>query len=117
MRFTGDGKHWREFNIYILTVSEQDEYEEDEMERLGLPSRRQRKSNNEEAQITSLSLPLEDISDYYESYNSVKKVKGVAISTYPGANYFLAISYKEFKKMRYAAGLEIDPRPWYKRIF
>lgn len=99
-------KHWREFKIFIKQYKKRSE-EDQRLADMGLPS-----SNNEEDdddyQTARISFPLEDVVDYFESYNSERDIHGVCLTLAHGISYFVCTPYDKFKAMRVEAGIEGD---------
>jgi len=101
-------KTWKEFQIFVQQHDAPSE-EDSMLENLGIA--KSDKTADPEYTIARVAFPLEDVCDYFESYNSIRKRHGVCVNLYTGLSYFILIPYDKFVKMRRELGIEEDPQP------
>lgn len=100
-------KTYREFKIFVRQYQGRSE-EEAQLEELGIKSS-SGKEDLSDYHPVRITIALEDVVEYFESYNSAKKTAGVAIQLNSGASYFIIVTYDRFKRLRIEAGIEKDP--------
>jgi hypothetical protein len=97
-------KTWKEFNIFVKQYKEPSE-EDLHLESLGIPKSSETK-DDEDYNLARVCFALEDVSDYFESYNNVKRVKGTCVNLYTGNSYFITTPFEKFRKLREDAKIE-----------
>jgi hypothetical protein len=74
-------KVWHEFELFTINPDLKD---------LGI---------NQESTKRPVSILLNEVTDFYESYNHENEIPGTHVGLRSGENYFLIIEYKEFKNL------------------
>jgi hypothetical protein len=101
-------KTWKEFKIYVQERKKTSK--EDRLyENLGIEGLQPDEDDEASYKLVRTKFALEDVTDYYESFNTIINDHGVFVQLFSGGSYFIICKYDTFVKMRIEAGIEPDP--------